>query len=201
MRRRSSAFKSQARPSLPSARSGSQSCTQSQEERPMIMPLPLSAILGLPLRPFLTTLPQFPELVAGLGKAPTNGRLASSNNCRNLRRRKPFQISEHQNRAIRDRHLCQDILYLLGQLGLDSRVRIGKLERNLAITIGPINRCWWGGLAAAAAQPVQPKVHGHSKKPRTKPPCGVEAFQPAIHAPESFLGQISSKLRVADQPG
>ena len=108
----------------------------------MILPLPSSAILGLPLCAFLTPLPELSELVAGLGKRRHRTvRLASADDRRDFRRRKPFHISEHQDRAIRDRRRCQDVLYFLGQFGLDSRVRIRKFKGKPAITMMPINRC------------------------------------------------------------
>ena len=100
----------------------------------MIVPLRLLTIRGLLSRPFLTALPDFTKLVAGLGETPANGCLLTPDDGRNLRRRKPFKISKNQNRAVRDRHLCQDKLDLLGQLGLDSGIGIGKLKRYPAIT-------------------------------------------------------------------
>ena len=111
----------------------------------MIVPLPFSAILGLPLHLVLPALPDLAELLAGLGETPANGRLLTPDDGRDLRGGKPFQVAKHQDRAVRDRHLGQDELDFLGQLGLDSGVRIGELERQPAFAVGPIDGCGRAG--------------------------------------------------------
>src|SRR3954451_19669859 len=151
---------------------------------------PPSAIPGLPLESVLPTLPDFTKLLPGPGKTPADRRLPAADDGRDLRGGEPFQIAEDQDRAVRDRHLCQDELDFLGQLGLDPGVRIGEFERHPALAAGPVDGCRWGRLATDAPELVQSEVHPDAEQPGAEPPRGVEAIEPAVDAPESLLGQV-----------
>src|SRR5271157_3779513 len=82
---------------------GSQGRTNSHDGRLMIVPLPLSVILDLPLRSFLTAIPKFAEFLPGFRQTPANRRLLPSNDGRDFRGRKALQILQNQDRAVRDR--------------------------------------------------------------------------------------------------
>src|SRR4051794_35207944 len=83
-----------------STQRGSRARTHSHTGLPIVVPMAWSAILGLPARVILTALPDFPELLEGLGQTPPHRRLASPHDGRDLRRRKTLQIAQDQNRPV-----------------------------------------------------------------------------------------------------
>ena len=143
-------------PSPLSTQSGRRGRIHSHSRLPIDLPMSCFAIPGSSSHLILAAVPYFTEFFSGLGQPPSHGRFSSAHDRRHFRRRKTFQISQHQDRPVRDRHQRENELDLLRQLGLNPGIGVRELKFGFSITTGSIDRGRRGGRSCCCEASLNP---------------------------------------------